>query len=524
MSHLSHPRHPLLNPTRTSSLPFRTQRLSQNQPFEIQWRIISSSLPPRSTSPPPPPANPLKLHPSLLHIAAASAVFFVGLGGARACSPRRITTLNDPKTVIEDRLTEKTDLGSDAFEDNDVKTAFESWKSKTYALTVPLRIVSLRGSVPPSWIKDFAQAQGKRVKLNFDLRGSLESIFSDLSSASSKQTVDPKSVMAADLVTIGDSWLSSVISGGLVEPVEDAEGQDWFNSLSDKWKVHLRRNNKGEVDADGKIWGAPYRWGCMVIAYKKNKFKRHNLAPIEDWGDLWRPELAGKISMVDAPREIVGAVLKHMGASYNTKDINLDVAGGRTVVMENLAALQKQVRLFDSTYYLKAFGVGDVWVAVGWSSDVLPTAKRMSDVVVIVPKSGSSLWADIWAIPAATRFNTDRIGGRVRSPSPLIHQWIEFTLQLARASPFEKEVIPGAAPSAIDGPRPVKPEELTERKPKLDTNLSGGVPPSDILAKCEFLEPLSDKALDDYQWLISHMQKRSGGWIPSMIRAFKQFR
>lgn len=55
-----------------------------------------------------------------------------------------------------------------------------------------------------------------------------------------------------------------------------------------------------------------------------------------------------------------------------------------------------QVRLFDSMNYLKAFGVGDVWVAVGWSSDVIPVAKRMSNVAVVVPKSGASLWADLW--------------------------------------------------------------------------------------------------------------------------------
>ena len=46
--------------------------------------------------------------------------------------------------------------------------------------------------------------------------------------------------------------------------------------------------------------------------------------------------------------------------------------------------------------YLKSFSVGDVWVAVGWSSDVITAAKRMSNVAVIVPKSGSSLWADLW--------------------------------------------------------------------------------------------------------------------------------
>lgn len=47
--------------------------------------------------------------------------------------------------------------------------------------------------------------------------------------------------------------------------------------------------------------------------------------------------------MVDSPREVIGAVLKYMGASYNTNDINSQVAGGRDAVKHNLALLRKQV-------------------------------------------------------------------------------------------------------------------------------------------------------------------------------------
>lgn len=47
--------------------------------------------------------------------------------------------------------------------------------------------------------------------------------------------------------------------------------------------------------------------------------------------------------MVNSPREVVGAVLKYMGASYNTSNINLQVAGGRNAVQQNLALLGKQV-------------------------------------------------------------------------------------------------------------------------------------------------------------------------------------
>ncbi|XP_050385614.1 uncharacterized protein LOC126802107 isoform X2 [Argentina anserina] len=450
-----------------------------------------------SSSHPLTPSDP----PQTLLRFAASAALLLGLGlgfcvASARCSP--LPPVAQPLPALHEQDAGDGNLGAE----------FAAWKSKTYALTVPLTVAALRGSVPPSWIKDFMQSQGKRSKLQLKSHASLEGIFSELSMALSRGNVRPSSVAAADLVSIGDSWLGHAINKVLIEPIQGVEDQDWYKGLSDRWKVYLRRNSEGRIDPDGKIWAAPYRWGCMVIAYKKTKFRKHNLAPIMDWADLWRPELAGRISMIDSPREVIGAVLKHMGSSYN----DLQVDGGRDAVRQNLAVLGKQVRLFDSAHYLKAFAVGDVWVAVGWSSDVLPVAKRMPGVAVIVPKSGASIWADLWAIPAVSQLETTQIGGRVRGPSLLIHQWIDFCLQAARALPFKQEVIPGASPSALDS----SPTEVLEGKPRLDTNLIAGVPAPEILARCEFLEPLSDTMLSDYQWLIDSTQKSKQGLVSNI--------
>lgn len=54
--------------------------------------------------------------------------------------------------------------------------------------------------------------------------------------------------------------------------------------------------------------------------------------------------------MVDAPREVVGAVLKSMGASYNTSNIDSEVAGGRNAVQAKLCHLQKQVYWFINAW------------------------------------------------------------------------------------------------------------------------------------------------------------------------------
>ncbi|KAH9753813.1 spermidine/putrescine-binding periplasmic protein [Citrus sinensis] len=407
------------------------------------------------------------------------------------------------------------------------------------------------------------RSQGKRLKFQMNLCASTDGIFNNLSVPFNKVKAKSASYMAADLVSVGDSWLSFAIKKRLIEPIAGTEDQDWFKYLSQKWKVYLRRNDAGEIDPRGKIWAAPYRWGTTVIASKKSKFRKHNLAPIEDWKDLWQPELAGRISMVNSPREVIGSVLKYRGASYNSNDIDSQVAGGKIAVQQNLALLANQgdsrcnqvdpgkfnkvlvwrseiglcnsgvfqVRLFDSTYHLKAFAIGDVWVAVGWISDVLPAVKRMSSVAVVVPKSGASclpFYFDIHiAIRAASRLETKQIGGRVRGPSPLIHQWIEFCLQTARALPFKQEVIPGASPSALESTLVKLPEELLEGKPSLDTNLIAGVLPAEILARFEFLEPLSEATLSDYEWLVVNLQKpapvlmkRVQHYLSSLIQSF----
>ncbi|KAH9753734.1 hypothetical protein KPL71_015185 [Citrus sinensis] len=100
------------------------------------------------------------------------------------------------------------------------------------------------------------RSQGKRLKFQMNLCASIDGIFNNLSVPFNKVKAKSASYMAADLVSVGDSWLSFAIKKRLIEPIAGAEDQDWFKCLS-------------------------HRWGTTVIAYKKSKFRKHNLAPIE---------------------------------------------------------------------------------------------------------------------------------------------------------------------------------------------------------------------------------------------------
>lgn len=116
------------------------------------------------------------------------------------------------------------------------------------------------------------------------------------------------------------------------------------------------------------------------------------------------------------------------------------------------------------------------------------------------------------AIPTTTRFITEQMGGRVRGPSPLVQQWMEFCLQPERVLPFNQEIIPGASPISLK-PSVEQPQQRARGRPKLETNLVANLPPTEILSRCELLEPLSEDALSDYKWLISSLQKPKPGIV-----------
>jgi putative spermidine/putrescine transport system substrate-binding protein len=201
-----------------------------------------------------------------------------------------------------------------------------------------------------------------------------------------------------DLVSLGDAWLGAAVAQDLLVPLDPDAWPQW-QQLPGPWRSIVQRNSQGLVDTQGSVWAAPYRWGTTVIAYRHQPFRALGWEPT-DWGDLWKPELQGKISLPDQPREVLGLTLKHLGYSYNTKDLNQvpDLA-------PTLEQLHRQVKLYSSDYYLQPLFLEDTWLAVGWSTDLLPLLPYDRDLRLVVPKSGTALWADLWVRPQNAEAN-----------------------------------------------------------------------------------------------------------------------
>lgn len=288
-----------------------------------------------------------------------------------------------------------------------------------------LQVQVLKGSIPAQLLEQFRRELKQSAKLDFapieQLKAGLDLLQSwnkqvETANKSKWQLpaiplINSKPPEVADLVTLGDYWLQSAISQKLIQPLAVENIPQW-SKLPSRWQNLVRRNEQGDLDPQGKVWAAPYRWGSTVIAYNRSKFKALGWTPT-NWDDLWREELQGRISLLNQPREVIGLTLKKLGYAYNTEDLK------QVPQLENqLSALHRQTKFYSSDRYLEPLILGDTWLAVGWSTDVIPVIQRYQEIAAIVPRSGTAIWADTWVSPVKSKANNS-----------LATQWIDFCWQ-----------------------------------------------------------------------------------------------
>ena len=359
-----------------------------------------------------------------------------------------------------------------------------------------LTVQVLKGSIPGRILKGFEnQLQKKlsqKVQLKFSPVVQLQELFKRLKSLKKNKTATNKSEgfditqlfgksqpKNIDLATLGDFWLKDAIEGELIQPLSREKLENW-SKLSPKWQELVTRNNRGLVDKQGNIWAAPYRWGSTVIIYRRDKLEKFDWE-LQDWSDLWREELKGRISLVNQPREVVGLTLKKLGQSYNTENLS-EIPS----LEEELQKLNKQVKFYNSASYIEPLILGDTWLAVGWSNDIVSLLSRYPQLSVIIPNSGTALWADLWVQPKGN------------DKEDLSSKWIDYCWEpkiakqialLTKAnSPISTDI---TKITASEIPQPLQ-------------NLL--LPNPDIFNKSEFLIPLSKTTTEQYSSFFNKMK------------------
>ena len=365
--------------------------------------------------------------------------------------------------------------------------------------TLSLRV--LKGSIPPQIVGEYRKHLRQAAivgSLETTIEPQLQSAFDGLQAwARSGQPdtsavdrfgwvpfIGKRSKPSPDLVTIGNYWLEKAVQQGLIQPLDPKQLPGW-ETLPPSWKA-MATSASAAKPTEQRLWGAPYRGGSTVIAYRQDIFKEKSLPPPTDWSDLWRSDLRGHISLLDQPREVIGLTLKKLGQSYNTA--NLETV---PTLQAELTALHQQVKLYSSDAYLQPLLLGDTWLAVGWSTDLLPLMQRNRMLAVVVPKSGTALWAELWVRPAAAT---------VALPS-LAADWISFCWRSEIASQLSL-ISRATSPAVLTTPRANLPIELRQNPVLL--------PDATAQAASEFLKPLDRATVLQYQALWQRLRQVVG--------------
>ncbi len=254
-------------------------------------------------------------------------------------------------------------------------------RSKLFLIVISFILASCGGSkngvnvyiwsdyLPPDVIEKFENETG--IKVNLDTYDSNEALLEKLQTGVSKY----------DVVVPSDYMVQILIKQNLLQKI-------------DKSKIpNLKNINKKFLNLEfdpGNNFSIPFFWGTTGFAYRKDK-----LGEIPNsWQVLFDEKYGGKILMLDDMRECFAVALKLLGHSINETDT--------TVLLKAKELLMKQKRLvkqYNSSGFDQAILSGDVWIAHGWSGQLVRASETDTNIVYVLPKEGGTLWIDNLAIP-----------------------------------------------------------------------------------------------------------------------------
>ncbi|MEO1093662.1 MAG: extracellular solute-binding protein [Cyanobacteria bacterium J06638_28] len=278
-----------------------------------------------------------------------------------------------------------------------------------------------------------------------------------------------------DWISLGDYWLSAAIRQNLIQPLAVDSVPGW-DELSTQWRSLTTRNSQGLVDPEGQVWATPYRWGSLVMVYLPQQFKRLGLAPPTRWQDLWeepwRSQLERRIALPNHPRIVLGMILKALNHSIN--DANPKQYAEISTIFD---ALRSLVRVYASEDYLQSLLQEDIWLAVGWSTDIRPILKQNQQLSALVPDPGTLLSADLWVRPSSQAQPQEAEPYR---PTEYDKAWLSFFWQEDNIT-LQNQLSDGLSPLLTD---PALEIEISES----GTDLL--IPSANQLQNSEFLYPL----------------------------------
>ena len=223
--------------------------------------------------------------------------------------------------------------------------------------------------VPQALLDGFTEETG--IKVNYDAYSSNEELLAKLQAGAS----------GYDVIIPSDYVVTIMINQDMLEEMDMSQVDNFKNIGSDFKGLEYDPENKYTV---------PYQWGTSCLVVNTEKVTR----PITKWADLWDPEFAGQVVLLDDEREVIGMVLEVLGYDKNTTD-EAQLEEAKVKMLE----LMPNVRLFDSDSPKTALLAGEVSLGMTWNGEAAIAHGENPAIDYVFPEEGCTIWVDNLAIP-----------------------------------------------------------------------------------------------------------------------------
>lgn len=235
--------------------------------------------------------------------------------------------------------------------------------------TVVLNVFNYGEYIDMDVLNEFEAQYG--IKVNYEIYPTPEDMYTKVKTGSAEY----------DLIISSDYMVERLINEDMVQEID-------YNNIPN-YKYINESFKKEPYDIEGK-YTVPYFWGTLGILYNTDLVE----GTPDSWGLLWDEKYSGQILMMDSQRDSLGAALKKLGYSLNTKnEKELEEA-------KQLLIKQKPLVMAYVVDEVRDMMIGDeAAIALLWSGEAVAAMGENEKLNYYVPKEGSNVWVDAMFIP-----------------------------------------------------------------------------------------------------------------------------
>lgn len=188
-----------------------------------------------------------------------------------------------------------------------------------------------------------------------------------------------------DIIVASDYVISSARKQNLLMPLDKDKLTNFGN---------LNPNYLNQYFDPDNVYSIPYTVGSPMIVYDPDRVE----GEIRYFADLWDPQFADSLCLLDDARVMIGETLKMLGYSYNTTDdAQLQEAS------DKLMGLKPNVRALDYDTAYQYLLSGEVSAAYLFTNFAVICQMENPNLVAVYPEEGVGFGVDSLVIPTGAQ-------------------------------------------------------------------------------------------------------------------------